>query len=250
MSSTASESHIRVWAEQLGENQVLLTWAWDEAAGSMRDIDADRRAVAATVSVLPGITTSEVAADGVTVQYDSEQTSKVDIAAAVRSALTQPDDLRTRANGLMRRAPAYISLARALALDERVSPVPEAARQAATRSTSPSTLPLRFVPGFPLISKVIGILPVLGTLSSWSREASPEVVAEHLTSTGLSREQIDVDLATARECVEFARRFAGDKAGQAATRAATAIARARSVTREWVQQRTTPPDSEDTQGSI
>ncbi|MCO5175787.1 MAG: hypothetical protein M9890_02290 [Thermomicrobiales bacterium] len=249
MSGTSGESRIRVWAEQRGENQLLMTWTWDESVGSTRDTDADRRSVAATVSVLGGILASDANDDGVLVQYDSEQIAKADIAAAVRSALTQPDDLRTRANGLMRRAPAYISLARSLALDERVSPMPEAARQVATRSTAPSTLPLRFVPGFPLISKVIGILPVLGTLSRWSREASPEVVAEHLTEAGLTRDQIDVDLATARESVEFARRFAGDKAGQAATRAASAIARARSVTRDWVHQHTESSDSEDTQGS-
>lgn len=249
MNDTSDGTHIRVWAEQRGENQLLITWAWDESARSTHDTDADRRTVAATVSVLAGILASEASDDGVLVEYDSEQIEKAQIAAAVRSALVQPDDLRTRANSLMRRAPAYISLARSLALDERVSPMPEAARQVATRSTAPSTLPLRFVPGFPLISKVIGILPVLGTLSRWSREASPEVVAEHLTRSGLTRDQIDVDLATARESVEFARRFAGDKAGQAATRAASAIARARSVTREWVQQRTESPDSDDTQGS-
>lgn len=232
---------IRVWAEEQDDDTLVLSWAWDPAPVAPRNHDADSRTVAATVSVLPGVSAAEATADGVRVVWDVEQSSKQELAAAVRGALSQTDDLRTRANALVRRIPTYLSLARALALDERVSPMPEVARQATSRGATTAT-PLRFIPGFPLVSKVIGILPVLGTLSSWSREASPEVVAEHLGAVGLTREQIDGDLATARESLDFARRYASDKAGLAATRAASALARARTATREWVNQKTTPSE--------
>lgn len=234
---------IRVWAEDDGDDALRLTWAWEPEPEAARDPAADARSVAALVSVIPGVLSSEALDDGIRVVWDASQTTKTEIAAAVRDALSQPDDLKTRANDMVRRIPTYLSLARALALDERVSPVPEAARQVSSRGAT-SAMPLRFIPGFPLVSKVIGILPVLGTLSSWSREASPEVVAEHLGAVGLTREQIDRDLATARESLDFARRFASDKAGAAATRAASALTRARSATRDWVNQRTTPQDPE------
>ena len=239
----SSTTHIRVWAQEEGDGSLLLTWAWEPDPGEPRDADADARAVAATVSVLPGVATAEASQSGVRVDWDPSQVAKQEIATAVRGALSQTDDLRTRANGLARRIPTYLSLARSLALDERVSPVPEAARQVSARGPVAAT-PLRFVPGFPLISKVVGILPVLGALSSWSREASPEVVSEHLGAAGLSREQIDQDLATARESMDFARRYASDKAGAAATRAASALARARTATRDWVNQKTSPSESE------
>lgn len=246
MSGAAMQSNassIRVWAQEESNGSLLLSWAWEPELEDARDIAADARSVAAMVSVLPGVSSTEAVQDGVRVVWDPSQTTKQNIAAAVRDALSQPDDLRTRANGLVRRIPAYLSLAHALALDERVSPVPEAARQVASRGPATAT-PLRFVPGFPMVSKVAGILPVLGTLSSWSREASPEVVAEHLGTTGLTHEQIDRDLATARESLDFARRYASDKASMAATRAASALARARSVTREWVNQKTGPTEPE------
>lgn len=236
-------THIRVWAQEEDDGSLLLTWALEPDPDEPRDAEADARAVAATVSVLPGIGGAQAAPPGVRVDWDSSQVTKQEIAAAVRGALSQPDDLRTRANALARRIPTYLSLARALALDERVSPVPEAARQVSARGPLAAS-PLRLVPGFPLISKFVGILPVLATLSHWSREASPEVVAEHLGATGLSREQIDEDLATARESMDFARRFASDKAGAAATRAAAALARARTTTREWVNEKTSPSEPE------
>lgn len=242
----ATAPHIRVWAQEEGDG-LLITWAFDPEPATPRDLDADARAVGASVSVVPGITDVRGTPGEVRVAWDASASTKQEIAAAVRVALSQTDDLRTRANGLVRRIPAYLSLAQALALDERVSPVPEAARQVSARGTAAPmamSMPMRFVPGFPLISKIVGILPVLGTLSSWSREASPEVVAEHLTIAGLTRDQIDRDLATARESLDFVRRFAGDKAGAAATRAASALARARLATRDWVNQKTAPDERE------
>ncbi len=235
-------SQIRVWAEE-EDGRLLLTWSWEPEPEQPRDADADGRSVAAMVSVIPGVSATEATTAGVRVAWDPEQATKQEIASAVRDALSQTDDLRTRANGLVRRIPTYVTLARALALDERVSPVPEVARQATSRGPA-TAMPLRFIPGFPLVSKVVGILPVLGTLSSWSREASPEVVDEHLGAAGLSREQIDRDLATARESLDFARRYASDKAGAAATRAASALARARIATRDWVNQKTSPTEPE------
>lgn len=246
--STASmqpgTSPIRVWAEEEGDGSLLLTWAWEPEPTAPRDQEADARTVAATVSVVPGVSMSELAGPGVRIIWDPDRATKQEIGAAVRDALALTDDLRTRVNGLVRRIPSYVSLAQALALDERVSPVPEAARQVSSRGPTPAAMPLRFVPGFPLLSKILGILPVLGTLSHWSREASPEVVAQHLGAAGMTREQIDGDLATARESVDFARRYASDKASAAATRAASALAKARIATRDWVNQKTSQSDTE------
>ena len=234
---------IRVWAQDEEQGSLLLTWTQEPATQMAQNRVIEARTVAAMVSVTPGVSEAEATLEGVRIHWDPNLATKQELAAAVRDALSQTDDLRTRANSLIRRIPSYLSLAHALALDERVSPMPEAARQVTQRR--PATMaPLRMVPGFPLVSNIVGILPVLGTLSHWSREASPEVVAEHLGTAGLSRGQIDRDLATARESIDFARRFASDKATVAATRAASALARARLATRDWVNQKTAPGEPE------
>ncbi|MDQ3547932.1 MAG: hypothetical protein M3439_03850, partial [Chloroflexota bacterium] len=131
----------RVWAEDRGPGQALLTWqrsSSDEStAGDEPDDTADARAVAATVGVMEGVSASTTAEDGVLVSFDPDIVSRSQLASAVRVALSLDADLRTRGNELMKRVPAYLGLAKTLALDERVSPVPEAARQAAaTRGTS------------------------------------------------------------------------------------------------------------------
>jgi hypothetical protein len=232
----------RVWAEVRGDGEVLLTWQRAEAATSDIDQPADARAVAATVGVLAGVTSATAGDGGVVVHYDPDTVSRPQLANAVRAALNLDADLRTRGNEMMKRAPAYFGLAKSLALDERVSPVPEAARQAAaTRYTSPRTagaLPLagRFIPGFPMITRLYSLVPVLKALGSWSREASPEVVAEHLQQAGLTRDQLDRDLATAQEAVAFARDFAAEKVGSAAATATTAALQARAKAREWAKQ--------------
>src|SRR3712207_7648061 len=61
---------------------------------------------------------SDVRPDGVLVGFDPELVTKPRLAAALRSALTQENDLKARANELMKRAPTYASLAKSLARSE------------------------------------------------------------------------------------------------------------------------------------
>jgi hypothetical protein len=221
---------IRVWAEERGGTQLLLTWAWSEEPATPRDQAADGRAVAATVGTIDGVSATEPAEDGVLVTYDPELTTKGQIARGVRAALSLDEDLKARASALLKRAPTYASLAKSLALDERVSPMPEVARSAAARRrTGP---PVGMIPGFRLVSQVQMLIPVLRSLSSWSRTASPEVVQEHLTRVGLSRETLDGDLATANEALAFARAFAAEKASVAAAKASVFAGQAR----DWVRK--------------
>lgn len=238
---TKPSTRSRVWAEEREAGRALLTW---QRADTDAPIDAasDARAVAATVGVIVGVSSSTVAGDGVLVDYDPDLVSRPQLANAVRAALSLDADLRTRGNDLMKRVPAYLGLAKSLALDERVSPVPEAARQAAaSRGTSlrgAGALPIagRFIPGFPLVARLHTLVPVLRALGSWSREASPEVVNEHLGRAGLSRELLDRDLATSQEAIAFARDYAADAAGKAISAASEAANQARDKTREWARQ--------------
>ena len=233
---------IRVWAEEVSEGEILLTWQWPEAADAPRDSAADARAIAATVGVLPGVSSAEPTPDGVRVHFDRETTDKATIAAGLRSALLQEGDLKARAGELMKRAPTYASLAKSLALDERVSPMPEVARQARSRTATPlRAAPLRMIPGFPIVAQLYTLLPMLRALSSWSREASPEIVEEHLSEVGLTREQLDRDLATAQESLLFAKDYAAGTAARAAAKATAAATHARDAAREWVDKRNQPP---------
>jgi hypothetical protein len=102
----------------------------------------------------------------------------------------------------------------------------------------------RFIPGFPLIAKLQTLLPVLRALGSWSREASPEVVDEHLTRAGLTRKQLDRDLATSQEAVIFARDYATEAAGKAVSAATAAARQARQKTRDWARQYAERGDNE------
>ncbi len=232
----------RVWAEQRSEGEALLTWQRADPVPEDTDAASDARAVAATVAVMEGVSSATAADGGVLVTYDPEVVSRQQLASAVRGALSLDADLRTRGNEMMKRVPAYLGLAKALALDERVSPVPEAARQAsASRGTSmraAGAIPMagRFIPGLPLITRVQTLVPVLRALGSWSREASPEVVSEHLERAGLTRELLDRDLATSQEAVAFARDYASEAAGKAASVASVAAIQARDKAREWVRQ--------------
>lgn len=221
---------------------MLLTWQRADPTLADADQASDARAVAATVGVMEGVSSATVTDGGVLVAFDPETVSRPQLANAVRTALSLDADLRTRGNDLMKRVPAYLGLAKSLALDERVSPVPEAARQAAA-SRGPSlraagALPVagRFIPGFPLIARLHTLVPILRALGSWSREASPEVVQEHLERAGLTRELLDRDLATAQEAVAFARDYATETAGKALTAATVAATQARDKAREWAKQ--------------
>ena len=232
----------RVWAEVRADGEALLTWQRADPVPDDTDPASDARAVAATVGVIEGVLSTTTGDGGVLVTYDPAVVSRQQLASAVRAALSLDADLRTRGNEMMKRMPAYLSLAKALALDERVSPVPEAARQAAaSRGTSmrgAAALPVasRFIPGLPLITRLQTLLPVLRALRSWSREASPEVVSEHLERAGLTRELLDRDLATSQEAVAFARDYAAETAGKAASMASAAAIQARDKAREWARQ--------------
>jgi hypothetical protein len=232
----------RVWAEVRSNGEVLLTWQRTDPVPDNTDPASDARAVTATVGVMEGVTSAMPTEGGVLVTYDPAVVSRKQLAGAVRAALSLDADLRTRGNEMMKRVPAYLGLAKALTLDERVSPVPEAARQAAAPRGTPmrgaAALPVagRFIPGLPLITRAQTLVPVLRALGSWSREASPEVVSEHLERAGLTREQLDRDLATAQEAVAFARDYAGEAAGKAATVATAAAIQARDKAREWARQ--------------
>lgn len=240
---TGRPAHDRVWAEDRGSGTTLLTWQRSQpAADATTDDAADARTVAATIGVMEGVTSASTVDGGVLVEFDPDVVSRPQLAGAVRTALNLDGDLRTRGNELMKRVPAYLGLAKSLALDERVSPMPEAARQAAaSRGTTlrgAGALPLagRFIPGFPLIARLHTLVPVLRALASWSREASPEVVAEHLERAGLTREQLDRDLATANEAIAFARDYATEAAGKAASVASAAAIQARDKARELARQ--------------
>jgi hypothetical protein len=232
----------RVWAEVREDGHALLTWKRADPVPEGTDPASDARAVAATIGVMVGVSSATTAEGGVIVSYDPDKVSRQQLAGAVRAALSLDADLKTRGNEMMKRVPAYLGLAKSLALDERVSPVPEAARQAAAaRGTSvraAGALPMasRFIPGLPLITRMQTLVPVLRALGSWSREASPEAVNEQLDKAGLTRDQLDRDLATAQEAVAFARDYATEAAGKAATAATAAMIQARDRARELARQ--------------
>jgi hypothetical protein len=232
-------SQVRVWAEEREGNELLLTWSWPEETSASRDSASDARTVAATVGILDGVLSATPSGEGVVVVFDPTQVDKAALAAALRSALAQEDDLKTRSNEMMKRLPKYASLAASLALDERLSPVPEVARQGAMRRTAAparSAMPLRAIPGFPIVTQIYTFAPMMRSLRSWSRTAPPDAVEQHFTKAGLSREQLDRDLATAHEAIAFARSYAIDAAAKAAAKATTAAGQARDLTRTWIQK--------------
>jgi hypothetical protein len=91
---------------------------------------------------------------------------------------------------------------------------------------------MRFVPGAALITRVQTIIPVLQELSTWSREADPEIVEEHLASAGLTREQLQRDTITAYEIRFYAQDFASVASAQLAQRARIGARQAVSSGRE------------------
>jgi hypothetical protein len=235
-------SSVRVWAEERGANTVLLTWSWpDDECGPTpeRDRAAEARAIAATIGVRPGVLSSAATDEGVLVTYDPSASSKPEIAAALRAALALDADLRTRTNELVKRVPTYLSLAGKLAMDERVSPVPQAAREMSQRRMTPT--PMRFIPGATLITRINTIVPVLRSLVSWSREAPPGVVDEHLSAANLTRETLERDLATAHESIAYAKAYTTQAAGRAARKAVSVATQARSAARDWQQKRGNGP---------
>ena len=227
-------TNLRVWAEEREPGLIHLTWEWPEDTEG-RDHAADRRAVAAAFHVRQRIELGKPEGAGVLVRYDPEQMDKAEIAAILRSTLTIEADLKTRSNEMLKRVPTYLNLAQRLALDERISPLPDAARNMSHRPAGipRAGLPLQMIPGFRMISRLHTIMPVLQGLASWSRDAPPEVVENHLASAGLSREQLDLDHATAQEMMLFAREFSGEKAGQVGRKAGELTSQASVIGRQW-----------------
>lgn len=224
---------LRVWSEEREPGLVHLTWQWPDDAGE-RDFAADRRAVASAIGVRQRVKSAIPEGNGVLVRFDPEEMEKKELAEVLRATLAIEADLKTRSNEMVRRVPTYLNLAQRLALDERVSPLPDAARSMThRRGMSRAALPFQMVPGFRLITRLHTILPVLQSLASWSRDAPPEVVESHLSSAGLSREQLDLDHATADEMMLFAREFSGEKASQVGRKAGELTSQASVIGREW-----------------
>jgi hypothetical protein len=249
---------IRIWAEDLAENRVRLTWKHPEETPEDQ-LRAERRRVAAWMTVLPAVQSARPDGEGVTLRYAPETLDRSSLGGRVREGLDVSTPLRERADELMRRAPTYGNLARKLAMDKRISPLPDAAKQAvagrgkggvagmAGRRTA-----MRFIPGAALISRVQALIPVLQELSNWSRESDPAIVEEHLASVGLTRDQLQRDTVTAYEIRFYARDFASEASAQLSERARSGAKQAVSTgrellasVRESVEARSHPQDHED-----
>lgn len=224
---------VRVWAEERGPGVILLSWAWPDDIAAVRDAAADARTVAATIGVRPGVEAAFPEGDGVLVQFLPAVIGKPELAAALRLALAQEGDLKSRLSEAAKRAPTYLSLAKTLTLDERISPVPEAARAAATRRPGPTAM----IPGFTTISRIQSLLPVLRSLSTWSRTAPPGVVEEHLSAAGLTRDLLDGDLATTQEAIAYARDYATQTGGRFARKAGALASQATAASKQYIEQR-------------
>lgn len=224
--TTAPAEPIRVWAEAQAADRVLLTWEAPESRGINRV--AGNRAIVALLEVQHGVSAVEALEAGLRVTFDPALTTPPDLAAALRSALEQPD-LTSRLREVLTRGPSYLTLARNASMDDRVSPLQEIRRQSLQRNSSPAAAVTRFVPGAQLITRAQTLVPVLQALSSWSRDASPEVVQEHFAAAGLERTQLDRDLATVREAGNAVKDVAlnGMQRTRGRFREAAALARSR-----------------------
>ncbi len=231
---------IRVWAEDLSDGSVEFSWQTPEAFGERYE-PADRRAVQARLSAQKGVNSVRSTADGIRLYHNPDVIERADLAGLVRTSLSLDADLKTRADAMLRRTPAYANLARILALDERISPIPEAGRQfkIGNRGIGPS-FALRMLPGYMTIRRIQMMLPVIQSLSTWSREAPPEVVDQHLETAGLSREILAEDYITSLEVKLLAREIGGEKASQAGQSAAKAATRALDFGREILEKQRNP----------
>ncbi len=230
----------RVWAEDLAEDRMRVTWA-RALEGSDGPGPAERRRVAAWMAAMPGARSVAIDGEGVLVRYYPDLLQRDAIGRTVRDALTDDVPLRQRADDLMHRATTYGNLARKLAMDDRVSPLPEAAKQAvASRGRGASSgamtrsAALRFIPGAVMISRIQMLLPVLQELSTWSRDADPAIVEEHLSSVGLTRDVLLRDTITAQEMRYYARDFAGDATAELTDRASKGARQALSASRDML----------------
>ena len=223
---------VRVWAEDLSPTRLRLTWLNVDAT-DRQDARAERRRVAAHLLAERGIRSASPGNEGVAVEYDVEELDRAGLGRVVRAGVQVTAPLRERVDGLTRRATTYGNLGRKLALDDRISPIPGAAKQAASSrgaagpsGNAVSRTALKFVPGATLISRAQTLLPVLTELSKWSRESDPEIVEAHLQSVGLDRATLKRDTITAHEVRFYAQDVAAEAASSLGARATTGAKRA------------------------
>ncbi len=227
-------SNIRVWAEEQEPGHLYLTWEFPEDS-EPREEAADRRAVAAALHVHQLVKNAKPEGAGVLVRYDAEHLEKSEIATILRSTLAIETPFKDRASDVLKRVPTYLNLAQKLALDSRISPLPDAAQSMTRRPAAglPAGLPMQMIPGFRMVSRVQAALPALQSLASWSQDAEPEVVEGHLASAGLTREQLELDHAAAQEMMFYARDFSGEKAAQAKVIAGDLASQASVTGKQW-----------------
>lgn len=236
-----TDVQIRVWAEDLTATRMRITW-FDRDAGVEAPEPPERRKVAAWLMVQDGVQSARPDPEGVVVRYDPERLDRGAVGDTVRSAVRSTSPLRERSDQLLKRAPTYGNLARKLAMDDRISPLPGAARQAAHsrmagggRNAAMSTA-ARFIPGAALISRIHTLAPMLTELSQWSRESDPEIVEEHLSSVGLDRDTLRSDTITAHEIRMFAQESASEKTAELGVKASEGARNAISAGRGFLSQ--------------
>ncbi len=235
----AVEAHrIRVWAEDLSPTEMRVTWQMPDVQAPEEE-RSQRRRVAAWLTVTAGTRSASPEADAVRVRYDPQALERAAVGDDVRRALSDDVPFRQRADELMKRAKIYGNLAGKLALDDRISPLPDAAKQAAAaqRSGGPGgnmamRTAARFVPGAGLITRIQTLLPVLTELSKWSRENDPEIVESHLASVGLDRATLRQDTVTAHEIKFYARDSASETAAVLGEKASAGARQALATGRE------------------
>lgn len=233
------QPRVRVFAEDFNDRQLRLSWRF-EGPDVERDESEDARRVTSWLAIQPAVKSARLDPRGVLVDYEPERADRRRFGDVARHALAIEEDLRTRAESLARRAPTYGNLAQRIARDERLSPLPSAARQAIgprDPRAAGAQAALRFIPGATLIRRVQTVLPVIQELSSWSRNAPPELVDEHLAAVGLDRDTLEADNATAHEVVSFAREIASEKASEYASRASKSALSALESGRAWLETR-------------
>lgn len=230
---------IRVWAEDFTATEMRVSWEIPKEL----EVDGERqqrRRVAAWLSVTSGVKSASPDDEGVSVRYNPEKLDRSLVGEDVRSALDDDMPLKERADELMGRAKIYGNLARKLALDDRISPLPGAAKQAVASSAAGGgsntvmRTAVRFVPGAGLITRMQSLLPMLTELSKWSREADPEIVESHLASVGLDRETLRRDTITAHEIRFYAKDSASETASALGDRASASARQAISAGRSML----------------
>ncbi len=240
MAANIENLKTRVWAEDLTATEMRITWEMPGSDDGGEDRH-QRRRVAAWLTVVPGVSSASIDDDSVRVRYAPDTLDSGTLGDEVRGAVHDDTPLRQRSDELLKRAPTYGNLARKLALDDRISPLPGAAKQAVAarakggggRGTAVRTA-ARFIPGATLITRIQMLVPMLTELSTWSREADPEIVEQHLASVKLDRDTLRRDTITAHEIRYYARDSAVETASALGAKASAGARQAISAGREMI----------------